>query len=261
MLRLLVAVLPASMRERQMHEWEDHLECARDRDGDSRHALMALARATPAMAWNARVPVYLRISLLPLAAAMAAALVFWPGGPAAVPPEDLQFPPLFGRPKLQSNVTYTDSGVWASIRVGTSRAKVACSGTVRTRRGARMALPPMVTGPAGDARWFWEVPHGLPATRWHTSVRCANNRRTVHLAHIDFMVEGWEDVSTACDSSMSAQRCTTMLCPIAGAGPPAEWRDSPEIASDRSRTVAPGDRWVRGVFWLAVPGGGKAPTV
>jgi hypothetical protein len=70
-LRVLGSFLPRSVRARQIHEWQDQLECTRATNGDLRRELLQLVRSTPSIAWTA-VPSLLRMSLPPLAVAMMA---------------------------------------------------------------------------------------------------------------------------------------------------------------------------------------------
>jgi hypothetical protein len=83
-LRVVAAVLPRSLRQRQIHEWQDHLTCTRENGGDTRRELLSLARSTAPIAWNAHIPRYRRVSLHLLAATTVAALLFWtPGNPGS----------------------------------------------------------------------------------------------------------------------------------------------------------------------------------
>jgi hypothetical protein len=79
-LSILAAVLPRSARQRQIHEWRDHLACTHESGGDTRRELLSLARSTAPIAWNAHVPRYLRVGLNLLAAAAAATLLLWTAG-------------------------------------------------------------------------------------------------------------------------------------------------------------------------------------
>jgi hypothetical protein len=78
-LRMLASVLPRSVRRRQIHEWQDQLDCTRATNGDLRRELMQVVRSAPSIAWTA-IPSFLRVSLPSLATAMMAALVLWPAG-------------------------------------------------------------------------------------------------------------------------------------------------------------------------------------
>jgi hypothetical protein len=51
-LRLLGSMLPRSVRARQIHEWQDQLDCTRATNGDPRHELLQLVRSTPSIAWT-----------------------------------------------------------------------------------------------------------------------------------------------------------------------------------------------------------------
>jgi hypothetical protein len=83
-LRLLGSLLLRAVRQRQIHEWQDQLECTRATDGNPRRELFQVIRSSPSIAWTA-VPSPLRISLPPLATAMLATLLLWP---AKHPPPD-----------------------------------------------------------------------------------------------------------------------------------------------------------------------------
>jgi hypothetical protein len=74
---VLAALLPRCERQRQLHEWQDQLDCTRATNGDLRRELIELIRSAPAIAWTT-MPYALRVSLAALASAMIATLLFWP---------------------------------------------------------------------------------------------------------------------------------------------------------------------------------------
>jgi hypothetical protein len=77
MLTMLGALLPRSVRRRQIHEWQDQLECTRATSGNPRRELIQLVRSAAPLAWTA-LPSFLRVSLPPLAVAMMATLLLGP---------------------------------------------------------------------------------------------------------------------------------------------------------------------------------------
>lgn len=81
-LRMLGLVLPPSVRRRQIHEWQDQLDCTRATNGDSRRELIELVRSAAPIAWTAS-PAFVRVILPPLVTAMMATLLLWPAGPAS----------------------------------------------------------------------------------------------------------------------------------------------------------------------------------
>ncbi|HEV3483886.1 MAG TPA: hypothetical protein VG106_00660, partial [Vicinamibacterales bacterium] len=83
-LKTLGRFLPRAARERQIHEWQDQLECTRAVNGDLGRELMQMVRSTPSLAWTA-VPSVFRVSLPPLATAIMAALILWPAGRTPLP--------------------------------------------------------------------------------------------------------------------------------------------------------------------------------
>jgi CHASE3 domain sensor protein len=81
-LRVLGALLPRSVRHRQIHEWQDQLDCTRATNGNPRRELIELVRSAAPITWLA-MPWALRISLPPLVTAMIAALLLWPATPGS----------------------------------------------------------------------------------------------------------------------------------------------------------------------------------
>lgn len=84
-LRMLGLVLPRSIRRRQIHEWQDQLDCTRADNGDSRRELIELVRSAAPIVWTAS-PAVVRVSLPPLLTALMAMLLLWPASPASNTP-------------------------------------------------------------------------------------------------------------------------------------------------------------------------------
>jgi hypothetical protein len=84
-LRMLGLVLPRSIRRRQIHEWQDQLDCTRADNGDSRRELIELVRSSAPIVWTAS-PAVVRVSLPPLLTALMAMLLIWPASPASKTP-------------------------------------------------------------------------------------------------------------------------------------------------------------------------------
>ena len=76
-LKALGWCLPRAVRRRQIHEWQDHLDCTRATSGGVGHELMQVVRSAPSIAWTA-LPSALRVSLPALMTAIMAALALWP---------------------------------------------------------------------------------------------------------------------------------------------------------------------------------------
>jgi hypothetical protein len=81
-LRVLGSLLPRSVRHRQIHEWQDQLDCTRATNGNPRRELIELVRSAAPITWLA-MPWALRFSLPPLVTAMIAALLLWPATPGS----------------------------------------------------------------------------------------------------------------------------------------------------------------------------------
>jgi hypothetical protein len=86
-LKVLGSFLPRSVRRRQIHEWQDQLDCTRATNGGPRRELLQLVRSTPSIAWTG-APSLLRVSLPALAAAIMAALILWPAGRTPLSADD-----------------------------------------------------------------------------------------------------------------------------------------------------------------------------
>ena len=73
-LNVLASLLPRSVRQRQIHEWRDHLDCTRENNGSTRHELLSLVRSATAIAWTTAIAPFMRVSLAPLLTAITLAL-------------------------------------------------------------------------------------------------------------------------------------------------------------------------------------------
>jgi hypothetical protein len=76
-LLLLGRTLPKSVRARQIHEWRDQIECAREAGGAPRAELVQCARSAVPISWHASPPI-VRLALVSALAACLSAVALWP---------------------------------------------------------------------------------------------------------------------------------------------------------------------------------------